>query len=437
MTEGDDRTLRSVAWTEICPWLVIFRTFRPAVSLQTLLPAAVAITLTVCGWSLLAWVFSGDSDASQQARLRQLVAPPQQCPWLAMTTGVPDRPTLPNVSQWTGQLAAEAGQPQDPFFGPWSVIASPLRGVFHPDVSSASELARLALQGLWSLAVWAFFGAMIARVVAVRLACGERIGTMAALRHASSKWGSYFSAPLLPLLGVLLTALPVYALGWIMRADVGVLAAALVWPLALLAGLIMAVLLLGLLFGWPLMWATIGTEGTDSFDALSRSYSYVFQRPLHYLFYAFVAAVFGALGWLLVSNFSAAVVALTYWAAGWGAGAEQTQRVVLGSDGLEGTLYAGTWLIHFWIGCVKVLAVGFLYAYFWTATVAIYLLLRRNVDAAEMDEVFLDEDASEQPHDLAPIKTDEAGAPVVDDLPEVVPDDQDEGDDGSREPGSG
>jgi len=33
----------------------------------------------------------------------------------------------------------------------------------------------------------------------------------------------------------------------------------------------------------------------DSFDALSRSYAYVFQRPLHYLFYALVAAVFGAL----------------------------------------------------------------------------------------------------------------------------------------------
>ena len=57
----------------------------------------------------------------------------------------------------------------------------------------------------------------------------------------------------------------------------------------------MALLLLGLAFGWPLMWATISTEGTDSFDALSRSYAYVFQRPLRYLFYVVVRAY--SAGW--------------------------------------------------------------------------------------------------------------------------------------------
>ena len=68
------------------------------------------------------------------------------------------------------------------------------------------------------------------------------------------------------------------------------------------------------------MWATISSEGTDSFDAISRSYAYAFQRPLHYLFYALVAVVLGVLGWLLVSNFAAGVVYITYWAASWSAG---------------------------------------------------------------------------------------------------------------------
>ena len=35
--------------------------------------------------------------------------------------------------------------------------------------------------------------------------------------------------------------------------------------------------------------------------AFSRSYSYTFQRPLHYLFYATVAAFFGGFCWLLVN----------------------------------------------------------------------------------------------------------------------------------------
>jgi len=215
--------------------------------------------------------------------------------------------------------------------------------------------------------------------------------------------------------------------GFLLREQyVGVWLAALVWPLVLLAGLLMAMLALGLIFGWPLMWATIGAEGTDSFDALSRCYAYVFGRPLHYLFYAVVAAVFGALGWLLVSNFAAGVIWAAYWAASWGSGTENAALL------REGGLGGAGWLIAVgWVGCVKLLAVGFIYGYFWTASTAIYFLLRRDVDATEMDEVFLEEDASEPSYGLPPLKTDEAGAPAVnEDVPEVEPDE-------SRQPEEG
>ena len=104
--------------------------------------------------------------------------------------------------------------------------------------------------------------------------------------HTTAKWKSYFAAPLFPLLGVLLATVPILCVGVLLRSAISLWIAAVLWPILLLGGLMMAILLLGLLFGWPLMWATISSEGTDSFDALSRSYAYVFQRPLHYLFYA-------------------------------------------------------------------------------------------------------------------------------------------------------
>ena len=43
--------------------------------------------------------------------------------------------------------------------------------------------------------------------------------------------------------------------------------------------------------------------------------------------------------------------------------------------------------------------------------------LRRDVDATELDEVFLDEDEGEPPYGLPPLTTDEAGAPAADDEP--------------------
>ncbi len=423
MLNGDNSVLRSVAWSEICPWLGIFRTFRLAISFRILLLSAVAALATVFGWALIGWVFSGDPAVSQTTAWLE---PYRTCPWTALTEVVPDEPAWPDWSVVSG--GEETGPTvSTPYFGAWVVLSRPLWAAFSTEVT-LSGLACLVLCGLWSVAVWAFFGGAITRIAAVALAADEQVGWGAAIRHAGPKWPAYFSAPLFPVVGILLIAVVVGLLGLLLRMDVGVLLGALVWPLLLIAGLLMAILLLGLVFGWPLMWATISAEGTDSFDALSRAYAYVFQRPLHYLFYAVVAALFGALGWLLVSNFAAAVINLTYWAAGWGAGWDgdvaRIKSIIDGSESLGGIGGAGATLIHFWTGCVKLLAVGFLFGYFWTASTAIYFLLRRDVDATEMDEVFLDEDTSEQTYGLPPIATDEAAAPVVDDdLPEVRPDD--------------
>ncbi len=73
----------------------------------------------------------------------------------------------------------------------------------------------------------------------------------------------------------------------------------------------MTLLLLGLVFGWPLFWGNMSTEGVDSFDAVGRTYDYVYHRPLNYLFYAVVAGVIGALGWLVVANFFEGIIGVS------------------------------------------------------------------------------------------------------------------------------
>ncbi|MCE9555574.1 MAG: hypothetical protein K8T91_19675, partial [Planctomycetes bacterium] len=234
-----------------------------------------------------------------------------------------------------------------------------------------------------------------------------------ALRH----WLDYFTAPLYPLLGVMLLTLLVMVLGVVARIDVGAFVAAVFWPLALLAGLLMAALLLGLFFGWPLMFSTVSVEGNDAFDALSRSYAYVFQRPLHYLFYGLVAAVLGTLGYFLVAFFSEAVIHLTTWAASWGSGNARMSVLTgfpdptkIASDSYAVSIFA------FWHALVRLIAAGFAISYLWSATTAIYLLLRRDVDAAEMDEVQLEQD---ERFGLPPLTTDERGVPGVADVPDT------------------
>jgi hypothetical protein len=432
MVEPNGGNIRAVAWSEVFPWLSIFRTFRLAIGFRALTMAALAILLTVIGWGILGYLFSvGSPKSDELGILPSAEKQPASTawlgvyvgkPWEAITALVPERPplltpTTVRESALSGnklQLGEPAIYPaQDPVFYPFRLLNQPLREGLVLDVH-LTDVICLILCGLWSLAIWAFFGAAICRIAAVQLASGERIGWGSVLRHSCTKYLSYLSAPLIPLVGVALAIVPIFVMGLIMSlGGPGVLLAAIVWPLLLVGGLVMTLLLLGLFFGWPLMWGTISTEGTDSFDALSRSYAYVFQRPVHYLFYAIVAAIFGWLGWILVQNFAAGIIWFTYWAASWGATNPKIQPVMQSDLNLAGLSYAGTRLIHFWTFFVKLLAVGYLFSFFWTAAAAIYLLLRRAVDATEMDEVFLDADESEKAFCLPKIATDEKGAPVA------------------------
>jgi len=224
--------------------------------------------------------------------------------------------------------------------------------------------------------------------------------------YARSRWHSYFAAPLFPLAGVVTAAIPIAVLGFLARLDMATIITGLLWPLAIVAGLFMTLLLVGLMLGWPLMYATISTEGTDSFDALGRSYAYVYQRPLHYLFYIAVALVCSGIGLFIVELFAYLVINTTGWAASWFLPSERAGDLLNGELD-TGLGYVGSLLILFWKNIVLAIVAGFPLAYMWCAATAIYLLLRRQVDAAEMDEVELDDD--DDRNGLPPLTSESTG----------------------------
>jgi hypothetical protein len=407
MSEHDGVTLCSIRWSEVFPWLSTLRSFRLAVTLRVLVLGAAGFLLMLLGWAVIGWVFSASEQAGQLWHAQFGTA--SACG--AIDSAVPTDHAPPIAS--SPVVLGDPASPQchlDPFSGTWLQLSRPLWQVFAERSVTLAALLCWILSALWSLAVWAFFGGAISRIAAVQLACDEQVGWGASLRWAASKWLSYFGAPLFPLAGVLVVVLPLLVGGWLMRLDVLLLLAGLFWPLALVGGLVMALLLLGLIFGWPLMWATISVEGTDTFDALSRAYAYVFQRPLRYLLYAVLAAILGGLGWLLVENFAAAVIWLSLWGSSWGTGADRAKSILTGT-GLGAMGGAGAALMAFWAGLIKWLALGYFYGYFWTASTLIYYLLRRDVDATEMDEVFLEADQGEKQFNLPPLAATDAPAP--------------------------
>jgi hypothetical protein len=275
----------------------------------------------------------------------------------------------------------------------WSVaepvraLSAPFAAMFAPG-AGASGLAHAALAAVWGVCVWGIIGGAIARIAVVQLATGERVGIKAALRFALSRWMTLIGTPLSPVVGVILLAIPCALLGLLYRipGPVGATAAGVLAFIPLLLGLVMALILAGLAIGWPLMIATVAAEGEDGFDALSRSYSYVQQRPGRYAAYAALAWIVGLAGLIVVAFLSALVVRLALWGLSLGAPDATLLGIVRGDPSAAGPAPAA---VHaFWLDVVRYLASGWVYAYFWTAASVIYLLLRADVDGASWYDVY-------------------------------------------------
>jgi hypothetical protein len=171
--------------------------------------------------------------------------------------------------------------------------------------------------------------------------------------------------------------------------------------IALIFGFAMALVLIGVAAGWPLMFATISTEATDGFDGLSRAYNYAFERPWHYLGYTLFAMLYGSVVVFFVWLMAQVAVVLTAWAVSWGAGYETAARLfsdpptqmgiasLIPPPGEPGSVEFswGSRLAGGWLRGVATLVLAFVYSFFWTSTAIMYFLLRRGVDGNDLDEV--------------------------------------------------
>ena len=91
----------------------------------------------------------------------------------------------------------------------------------------------------------------------------------------------------------------------------------------------------------------------------------------------------------------------------------------------------GGWLIRASNGFAGTLTEGFNFSFFWCGATAIYLLLRRDADQTDIDEVFLEEEAGRyglpplKPMEPAEVKeapassTDSPSTPPASDTPEA------------------
>jgi len=266
------------------------------------------------------------------------------------------------------------------------------------------------LFAVWFLICWALFGGAISRIAAVHVARDEKISVRQAMNFAVGKLLSFASAPVIPILIVIVVGLLVALVALIGNIPfLGPIIIGAMFVLALLAGFVMTLVVLGTAGGFNLMYPTIAVEGSDSFDAISRSFSYVYARPWRMLFYTAVAVGYGAATYLFVHLFIWLMLVLTHHFVNMGlftiaGNGHELLSVMWPSPSMTGrlsywvdysALTAGQKIGALMINCWVMLLVAFLGAFaislYFSANTIIYFLMRGEVDSTEMDDVYLEQ----------------------------------------------
>ena len=407
--------VQKISWQDLCPWTLIFKTLPVASSVSVLMFAMLGVVLIPMGWMLseVLFVHQAQRDNPQLMEYVELNASPYRSVFLASQDEANSIPVMGVNFSGPRLVFDQMVKPfKQVFTGKWGGW-----GFFYFLFGSA-----------WSLLVWSFVGLAIARICLLKLTRNEQSGIDDAFEFACDNWITTAGALAIPLAAVAVLCIPAGFLGVLMGADFGVVIVGLLWVVVLAIAAVIALLLLGLLFGWPLMISSVAAESQNSFDAMTRSYAYTFQRPIHYLMYMLVAILFGGFCWMIVVSLTNGIIDLAYWSTSWGTNLYGTERIeIIQSSALSSpmitddetavvskTLEAGQSIIGLWNALARTLAAAFMYGMFWCMASAIYLLLRKDVDETETDEIFVSDER--RTYDLPPLQSDENGIPQVQEL---------------------
>jgi len=432
-TDLDEGTIRRIDWQELCPAVLLPQAVSIATTFRVLWIASFGVLLTLFLAMLLNEIHSlyqtgevlinggpvSQDFISIDKTIKAIPIPNPVINWLcpfdrySALIGVNQSEKRPDCDRVKykasvvdpGERIATLPTP-DTILLPWRMMSNSLERLF-----SQQNVFSLAWF-LGVLGIWGLCGAIITRTAATQIT----IGQYSRWSHLKNflKWRllSYFAAILIPVTGLLLCAFAVKIACLLLVVPVANQLVAILFPIVLFLGFCFAILGIGLLFGWPLAFAAVSVDGSDGFDAVSRAYSYVYQRPLQYLVYAVLGIILGMIGYFFIAWFVDLTLALI---AGWG-NAPFVDFVALAQGG---TLESGRQflltdqILLFWCWCFQMVKIGFLFGYFWVCSTVIYVILRRSVDGTPIDEIRFPPNDQPGVLNMPSLKTDEKGAPEV------------------------
>jgi len=371
-----------------------FRFPRVEFDLAGLLLGTLAVLGTSALWSLLAWALGVSGPHFVGTPDVRVSVPPEVALRSEFGSRVLPHVAFPGADRafgvlgYPGRLVAPA---------PSAVPGESQRNVLAPLGLPGWQIAAVALA---LLVFWSVAGGALARVYAVRKARDRTVPFDEALGFAFSALPQFVMAPLFAAAAAAFFFAIVVACGAGTAVPfAGPVLAAVLHPVALLAGLVLTVIVVGGVLGYPMTQAAVAVERNGSLDAVSRTYSYVFTRPLTFGFGVLVVLAVGSLipafaGWFLSVVEQGVSLGASWDAEGAG------KALALGFDAAgrlatpdvpevaTTSFRAWTWGAWAFLCLAKVLAHGFALSYIVGGLVDVYFILREEVDGIPTSEVY-------------------------------------------------
>jgi len=256
------------------------------------------------------------------------------------------------------------------------------------------------------LALMSIAGGAICRIAALQFARGEKPGLTEALRFSVQRFTSFFLAPLTPIGIIIVPVLFIFILGLIGNISlIGELVIGISVPLALIASALITVVLIGMFAGFNLMFPAIAYDGSDCFDSISRSFSYVYAKPWRMGFYTTIAAVYGAISYIFVRLFAFILLLVTHLFLEFGVWVENSEGVnkltaiwprpefmkLFDRQDIVTTNWTesiAAFFVYLFVLAVLGLVVSFIISFYFSASTIIYSLMRYKVDNTALEDMY-------------------------------------------------
>lgn len=440
----DSRTIKSIDWRAVFPSLNLFRAF--SISIQPgklLLGLALILVIYISGRTMdAAWGWARPEKQYDLVDPNPFSLPTDfRSPYFNVNG--------PTSGPFDVFMKWELAQLNDISERAWALDFRAILRPLHQFVIdgpywllSRHPIFALIL-GAISLLAWAIFGGAIARMSAIQLARDAKISTGNALRFSTGKVLSFVSAPLILALFIGGLGLAIALVNLIFLIPLaGPVIVGVAFILTLVVAFVLALATLGSLFGFSLLYPTVAVEGTDAFDAISRSFGYFVHRPGKTLAYLFVSLVYGAICYYIVKFCVAEAIQMLRWFqmsllpaehARWFdvffPGPNQLQlSYSVSYPSMQDEAHkakfagmrAGAMILSFWYFLVVGLVGAYVVSFYFSISTIIYSLLRLDIDATELDDVYL-EDADDEELLDAPPAPEPPPSPVSSPAAAIVP----------------